>query len=104
MEIYPVKLQLVEPASLLIEWSDGRKQQFSHAELRSHCPCATCREKHAPGSPEPAAAPPPDQAVRVVSMKPAGNYAYCIALSDGHDSGIYTFEQLRGLGHEVLNA
>ena len=34
-------------------------------------------------------------------MKPVGNYAYCIAFSDGHDTGIYTFEQLRELGHEV---
>jgi DUF971 family protein len=31
-------------------------------------------------------------------MKPVGNYAYTIAFSDGHDTGIYTFELLRELG------
>ena len=107
MDIYPVKLQVVEPSSLLIEWSDGRKQQYPYAELRSHCPCATCREKQKAETQQPTAvlpvlplseAPP----LQVVSMKPVGNYAYCIAFSDGHDTGIYTFEQLRELGHEVI--
>jgi DUF971 family protein len=36
--------------------------------------------------------------LRVEGMKPVGNYAYSIEFSDGHDSGIYTFELLRELG------
>jgi DUF971 family protein len=32
-------------------------------------------------------------------MKPVGNYAYSIDFSDGHDTGIYTLESLRQLGH-----
>jgi DUF971 family protein len=31
-------------------------------------------------------------------MRPVGNYAYCIAFSDGHDTGIYTLAALRELG------
>lgn len=31
-------------------------------------------------------------------MKPIGNYAYGIAFTDGHDSGIYSLELLRHLG------
>jgi len=31
-------------------------------------------------------------------MRPAGNYAYTIAFSDGHSSGIYSLELLRQLG------
>ncbi len=34
-------------------------------------------------------------------MKPVGNYAYSIEFSDGHDTGIYTFEYLRELGREA---
>jgi len=104
MDVYPVKLQMVEPSSLLIEWSDGRKQQYPSAELRSHCPCATCREQQKAAGQESAARPPLSEAqtLQVVSMKPVGNYAYCIAFSDGHETGNYTFEQLRKLGHEVL--
>jgi DUF971 family protein len=31
-------------------------------------------------------------------MEPVGNYAYSIRFSDGHDTGIYTFELLQALG------
>jgi DUF971 family protein len=101
MDVFPVRLQVVEPSSLLIEWSDGRKQQYPCAELRSHCPCATCREQQRAPAQDPAASPAPTEPMRIVSMKPVGNYAYCIAFSDGHDTGIYTLEQLRELGREV---
>lgn len=106
MDVYPVQLQIVEPASLLIEWSDGRTQQYPLAELRDRCPCASCREQHktaaSQDAPEPPAAPPDAAPLRLVSMKPVGNYAYTLTFSDGHDTGIYTFEYLRELGHEVL--
>jgi len=107
MHLYPVQLRIVEPASLLIEWSDGRTQQSSLRELRDLCPCANCREKRKPDGSQPAAllpvlTPAETQPLGLVSMKPIGNYAYSIVFSDGHDTGIYTFEYLRELGHEVL--
>jgi DUF971 family protein len=107
MNLYPVQLRIAEPASLLIEWSDGRTQQFPLAELRDLCPCASCREKRKPAGSQPAAllpvlTPAETLPLGLVSMKPVGNYAYSIAFSDGHDTGIYTFEYLRELGHEVL--
>lgn len=39
--------------------------------------------------------------LRIAAMKPVGNYAYSIDFSDGHDTGIYTLETLRELGHLV---
>ncbi len=41
------------------------------------------------------------QPLRVTGMQPVGNYAYTIAFSDGHDTGIYDFTLLRELGKEV---
>ncbi len=38
------------------------------------------------------------QPLRIDGMRPVGNYAYNIAFSDGHDSGIFTFDYLRELG------
>jgi DUF971 family protein len=101
MNPYPIQLQIVEPASLLIEWSDGRKQQYPLAELRARCPCAGCREQRKAAAAEDAQAVPAAAPLRLVSMKPVGNYAYALTFSDGHDAGIYTFEYLRELGHEV---
>ena len=34
-------------------------------------------------------------------MKPVGNYAYAIAFSDGHDTGIFTFALLLELGQQA---
>jgi DUF971 family protein len=39
--------------------------------------------------------------LKVEGMRPVGNYAYAIAFSDGHDTGIYTLEFLRELGTDV---
>ncbi len=37
----------------------------------------------------------------ITGVKPVGNYAYSVAFSDGHDTGIYTLDFLRELGTEV---
>tara|TARA_Y100001934_G_C12142109_1_gene673048 strand:+ start:400 stop:507 length:108 start_codon:yes stop_codon:yes gene_type:complete len=34
-------------------------------------------------------------------MDPVGNYAYCIAFSDGHDTGIYQLTLLLEIGRAV---
>jgi DUF971 family protein len=101
----PVKLELRGGNRLFIEWSDGQKREITVGQLRSSCPCATCREKRA----QP---PAPSGGLNVLSiaearplaiagMKPVGNYAYSITFSDGHDTGIFTLDFLRELGSEV---
>jgi len=83
-----------------IEWSDGVRAQYTPRLLRDACPCATCREKRT--------APPPAGTLTVLrpeelvplaveGMRPVGQYAYSIAFTDGHDTGIYTLEYLREL-------
>ncbi|MFN3190799.1 MAG: gamma-butyrobetaine hydroxylase-like domain-containing protein [Aureliella sp.] len=102
----PIALEREGEAGLIVTWSDGSKRSYTAAELRSACPCATCREKHGSGSspqPGPSLGLPvlslqEAQPLGIKSMRPVGNYAYNIAYSDGHDSGIYTFDQLLSLG------
>lgn len=105
MEVYPTKLDRVGDANLVIEWSDGLRRQYTLSDLRSNCPCATCREKHsaepAPTTTLPVLSLNEAAPLKIVAMKPIGNYAYSIVFSDGHDSGIYTFEHLRELGNEL---
>lgn len=106
MTIHPTHLERLSDAELLIEWSDGHRRRYPIAQLREECPCASCRERRAGGSHTPPGELPVlslDEAapLRVTSMKPVGNYAYSIDFSDGHDSGIYTFELLRSLGREA---
>jgi len=106
MDAVPIALTKHEGGrSVEIQWSDGVAQQLSARVLRDRCPCATCREKKA------AAAKQSQSGVRslnilsaaelqplqVMGMTPAGSYAYNIAFSDGHGSGVYTLEYLREL-------
>jgi DUF971 family protein len=99
----PTKLELAQPSLLRITWSDGHIRDYPLRELRDKCPCATCRElRNAPPS-SPLTLPIISAAeiapLRITAMKPVGNYAYSIDFSDGHNTGIYTLESLRDLGH-----
>jgi DUF971 family protein len=105
VDVYPTKLELLQGDRLSIEWSDGRKRQYTFAELRAACPCASCREKRSAPRPPPSLLPvlsaAEAQPLSILQMNPVGNYAYSIHFSDGHNTGIYTLELLRALGHEV---
>ena len=96
-----------EADGISIQWSNGRRLVYRASKLRGACPCATCREKHGK-SPQPAkAAPLPvlswaeAKPTSIERMQPAGNYAYQISFSDGHDSGLFTFDYLYSLGEEA---
>ena len=101
MAIYPTKIERTDDGGLRIQWSDAQTLLYSLRELRDSCPCATCREKRKQPE-EPALLPVLSSAetrsLAVAGMKPVGNYAYGITFSDGHDTGIYSFELLRTLG------
>jgi DUF971 family protein len=78
---------------LEVEWADGKTIRYDGPHLRWICPCAACRG-HAPGEVE----PPSREAcagVRLTGASPVGAYALRFGLSDGHESGIYTYEHLR---------
>ena len=104
MSVVPVELRKTEDRQLAIRWSDGVEQLLPLRQLRNECPCATCREKASAKS-----TPPPSTSLPILSaaqtmpldilrMRPVGNYGYIISFSDGHDSGIFTFEYLRRMG------
>lgn len=105
--VQPTHLELVDEKRLAIDWSDGTRRLYRFSELREKCPCATCREKrNAPEKPATSLevlSPQEAQPLKVTGMKPVGNYAYGISFSDGHDTGIYTFDFLHSLGEEAKN-
>ena len=105
MDPYPTALQRADDRMLEIQWSDGATRRYRFRELRDACPCATCREKRNAPPPDPLSLPMLSQAeitpLMITGMKPVGNYAYTIAFSDGHDTGIFSFSLLRELGEKV---
>jgi DUF971 family protein len=100
----PTALELDNQGRLLITWSDGQQRRYTPRVLRDACPCATCREKQRQPA-DPLALPMLSQAemqpLQIAGMQPMGNYAYGIAFSDGHDTGIYSLDLLRQLGAAV---
>ena len=79
---------------LRVEWDErGHTWLYLARELRLACPCAECIEEMS-GRPllDPGAVPAD---VRPVSVGLVGAYGLRVVWSDGHSTGIYTFEGLR---------
>jgi DUF971 family protein len=88
-------------AKLSIQWSDGRGSRYSLAGLRAVCPCVTCCGGHANmGKPadKDLLRSAQDPELEVTRIELVGSYAMQVVWSDGHDTGIYTWDYLREAG------
>ena len=82
--------------TLSVLWEDGARQDFDVRDLRLACRCALCVEEM---SGRPLLDPKSVRAdVTPRALSSVGNYAITINWSDGHSSGIYSFDRLRALG------
>lgn len=80
---------------LQIVWEDGHQSVFTFQYLRQNCPCAVCRDEWSGERLlDPATVPGTLGASRAEVI---GNYALSFAFTDGHGTGVYSFEQLRRL-------
>lgn len=100
----PVDLQVIG-TELAIRWDDGSESYIPLSRLRRHCPCATCAgEKDVFGNlykgPDRPLTP---QSTVLRDINPVGGYAVQPVWGDGHNTGLYTFEQLRRLGEMTDN-
>lgn len=98
----PASLSKNDRRELQITWTDGLQQVIPFRVLRNGCPCALCLEKKMAGESRPSnllpiLSPEEAQPLNILSMRPVGNYAYQIQFSDGHSSGLFTYELLRSL-------
>ena len=91
----PKHIEKVGDEELKIVWEDGHVSTFSFPLLRRNCPCALCRDESS-GEPllDPETVP---EGLRGVGAEVVGNYALSFSFSDGHGTGIFTFESLRNL-------
>ena len=93
MEAVPANVRQAGPDMLAIDWQDGETTEYKVLDLRLACPCAACRdETSGERILDPKTVPPDVKPVKIVGV---GNYAIQIVWSDGHDTGIYSFDRLR---------
>jgi DUF971 family protein len=82
-----------DEARLRIVWKDGLVAEYEPRELRLLCPCAGCVDEMTGVRtlrPETV-----DEAVYPTAIHYVGRYALQFVWSDGHSTGIYTYEYLR---------
>lgn len=82
-----------DPTRLVVEWSDGHVTTYRACELRRLCPCAQCVHEVTGVRMLDPATVPDDLTQRDARM--VGHYALTMTFSDGHHTGIFTFEFLR---------
>ena len=97
----PEHIAVSKSKGIHIDWKDRHHSEYGLHYLRDHCPCATCTGVHgtqpaAAGNAE-ASSPFPmyQPALKMLGVEPVGNYAIRIRWSDGHNTGIYSWEHLR---------
>jgi ATP-binding protein involved in chromosome partitioning len=81
---------------LRIRWRDGQVTDLAPRTLRLACPCAGCVDELTGRRVLRPDDVPPD--VHPMAIVHVGRYALRFDWSDGHTTGIYPFEYLRGLG------
>jgi DUF971 family protein len=93
--VTPSDIKLHQVSRLLeLTYADGRVLRLPYEFLRVHSPSAEVRG-HGPGQ-EILQVGKHD--VTIVSVEGVGHYALRPAFSDGHDTGIYSWEYLHDLG------
>ncbi len=94
----PRAVQLWQAANerLGIAWSDGTRTFHEVYALRTSCPCAMCIEEWTGRRLPSLDAVPKD--VRPVVIRPVGRYGIQPEWSDGHQTGIFAFTELRASG------
>jgi DUF971 family protein len=99
-----VKIHVKTGAGVDVTWADGHSSHYEFTYLREQCPCATCNDERAKKESMPAANPLSSPLLPMYKPKPraqgatqVGNYAVQISFTDGHSTGIFSYDYLRTL-------
>ena len=91
----PTEIKLHQKSRRMeIAFSDGSRFELSYELLRVYSPSAEVRG-HGPGQ---EVLQVGKRDVEILSLEPAGSYAVTPTFSDGHSTGIYSWEYLYSLG------
>lgn len=96
--VAPKDIQIIG-SEIAIHWDDGKEGYITFASLRAASPSAEVRgERDIFGHQYGGEAPKNFVGVEVTGWEQIGNYAIRFEFSDGHRTGLYSYELLRQLG------
>jgi DUF971 family protein len=91
----PSEIKLHQKSRVMeLTYADGRRFELSYEFLRVYSPSAEVRG-HGPGQ---EVLQSGKKSVDIVAVEPVGSYAIQPRFSDGHDTGIYSWDYLYELG------
>ena len=76
--------------TLFLEFEDGSQHELSHEFLRVYSPSAEVRG-HGPGQETLVTG---KREIAITRIEPVGNYAVMLEFSDGHNTGIFSWDYL----------
>lgn len=89
----PQEISQPDPKTIAIQWRDGHQSRFGARDLRILCPCANCvHEITQERLLKPETIP---EGLFAKDIQLVGRYGVEFFWSDGHSSGIYTYEFLK---------
>ncbi len=105
----PIHLDLKKDQGLTVKWSDGRESFNPITYLRKWSPSADARQLREemaknPLTVLPTSAKGDGKPLTATGAEMVGNYAIKILFSDGHDTGIYSWDYLRQIDPDGDNA
>ena len=89
----PVQIIEENDSEVSITWSDEAETRYTAAGLRRACPCAACVNEWTGEKMLDEKSIADDMSFRHISI--VGRYALNFHFSDGHDTGIFSFDYLR---------
>jgi DUF971 family protein len=93
----PTEIKLHQASNALeVSFSDGRVFRYTCEFLRVHSPSAEVRG-HGPGQ---EVLQTGKRDVGITAIEPVGSYAVKLVFSDGHDTGLYSWDYLHELGRD----
>ena len=94
-DVWPTEIRLAKSKSLLdVRFDDGKSFSISAELLRVESPSAEV-QGHGPSQ---KITPFGKRDILIKSIEPVGNYAIRIGFSDGHDTGIFSWNTLYDYG------
>jgi len=94
--LMPSDIRVLKEKGLFeIDWDTGEKTALPFRYVRIQCPCAACINEFTGEQILDPASVPEDVSPEQVGF--AGNYGLKIGWTDGHHSGIFTWERLKAL-------
>ncbi len=97
----PKHLDLKKDKGMTVTWNDGRISFYPIVYLRKMSPSADARAMREEMQNNPLAVLPPEavsasnEPLTATGAEMVGHYAVRITFSDGHDTGIYSWQYLR---------